>query len=211
MLDLVGSIIVGAFIVVMMLNMNDAAVENTYAYSGELTLQENLTSAVELLEYDFRKIGYCADPLGLPQNAPHILFADTDRISFLTDVADADHPRGDGIIDTLTYWAGSVDELASTQNPRDRILYRRVNNGPPVGANIGITAFRLRYTDALGNLIAAPVAIPGQIQAIQIDVAVENVMAYDRKEKLNPADSAGDYETAMWREIRLAVRNVDNR
>jgi len=211
LLDIAGSIVVGAFVILMVLNLNDAAVENTYNYNGELTLQENLTEVVQLLEYDFRKIGYCADPAHSPEPAASIVSADSERISFLTDVSTPGAPQGDGIPDTLTYTLGSVNELASTQNPRDRILYRRVNAGPAVGSNLGVTAFRLHYFDGLGHPIPLPVAVPGQIQAIQIDVAVENVMAYDKREKLATGDSTENYSLALWRSIHLTARNLTNR
>jgi hypothetical protein len=210
LLDLAGSVVIGAFVVLMVLNLNDTAVENTYLYSGELTLQENLTETVQLLEYDFRKIGYCADPTQIADPTKSIVHADSASISFLTDVAEPGYPRGNGIVDTLTYFVGSVDELASTQNPRDRILYRRVNQGRAIGANLGLTNFRLKYLDGLGRPIATPVAVAGQIQAIQIDVAVENVMAYDKREKLDAADTTANYSVAMWRQIHLTARNLNS-
>lgn len=211
LLDIAGSIVVGAFVILIVLNLNDSAVENTYLYGGELTLQENLTEIVQLLEYDFRKIGYCSDPTQIADPSKSIVSADTSSISFLTDVAEPGYPRGNGIVDTLTYYLGSTDELASTQNPRDRILYRKVNNGRAIGANLGLTDFRLKYLDGLGRAIGAPVAVVGQIQSIQIDVTVENVMAFDKREKSDPADSTANYSLAMWRQIHLAARNLNSR
>ncbi len=211
LLDIAGSIVVGAFVVLMVLNMNDTAVENTYTYSGELTLQENLTEIVQLLEYDFRKIGYCADGTKIPDPSKSIVYADTDRFSFLTDVATPSASRGDGTVDTLTYWLGSTDELAGTQNPRDRVLYRRVNLDPAVGSNLGLTRFHLQYYDGLGRVIPTPVAVTGQIQSVQIDVAVENVMAFDKKEKDGLPDSTANYSVAMWRQLHLAARNLNDR
>lgn len=211
LLDIAGSIVVGAFLVLMVLNMNDTAVENTYTYSGELTLQENLTEIVQLLEYDFRKIGYCADGTKIPDPSKAIVYADTGRICFLTDVATTTASRGDGTVDTLTYWVGSPDQLAGTQNPRDRILYRQVNLDPPVGSNLGLTRFKLAYFDGLGRRIATPVTMTGQIQSVQIDVAVENVMAFDKKDKGDLADSTANYSVAMWRQLHLAARNLNDR
>lgn len=211
LLDIAGSIVIGAFVILMVLNLNGAAVENTYTYGGELTLQENLTELVSLLEYDFRKVGYCSNPATAPDPSKSIIAADSESITFITDVAELGYPRGDGIPDTLTYIAGPIDELASTQNPRDRVLYRKVNNEVPVGSNLGMTVFRLHYFDGLGKLIPTPVAVPGQIQAIQIDVAVENVMAYDKQGFAETADSTSKYSLALWRSIHLTARNLNNR
>jgi len=211
LVDIAGSIVIGAFLILMVLSLNDSAVENTYTFGGELTLQENLTEIVQLLEYDFRKIGYCADPSQIADPTKSIISADSTSISFLTDVAEAGSPRGDGIVDTLTYYVGSLDELASTQNPRDRVLYRRINHGRAIGANLGLTNFRLKYLDGLGRSLSTPVTIPGQVQSIQIDVTVENVMAYDKRDKSGEADSSANYTIAMWRQIHLAARNLNSR
>ena len=211
LLDIAGSIVIGAFVVLMVLNLNDSAVENTYTYGGELTLQENLTELVSLVEYDFRKIGYCSNPAFVPDPSKSIVSADSESIRFVTDVAAPGYPRGDGIPDTLTYIAGPVAELASTQNPRDRVLYRQVNHETPVGSNLGMTVFKLHYFDGLGKAIPTPVAVPGQIQSIQIDVAVENVMAYDKRASTGFVDSTGSYSLALWRSIHLTARNLNNR
>jgi hypothetical protein len=196
--------------------MNDTASRNTYNFSGELTLQENLVATVEVLEYDFRKIGYCEEPLALPnpeENA--ILFADTSRIIFLTDLMiSPDYDEGDGIVDTLEYSLGDPSGLIGTPNPNDRMLYR-VENGIPTGANLGITYFKIRYfrdsLTASGSTTLAEILpsdlpkiyVPGTptgITALQIDVKVENTSTYDQGN--NP------YRQAFWRQIRLSSRNL---
>ena len=60
-IDIIGSTLIGGMLLMILFRMNDAAVENTYVYGGELLVQQNLVEVVTLLEYDFRKIGYCAD------------------------------------------------------------------------------------------------------------------------------------------------------
>ncbi len=197
--------------------MNDNATRNTYNFTGELIVQENLVTTVEVLEYDFRKIGYCENPLALPnpeENA--ILYADTSRIKFLTDlmVPPYDDPHGDGILDTLEYDLGSKATLSGTPNPNDRMLYRIVN-GVPTGVNLGITQFKLRYfrdsLTATGTVLAEilpyelpKVYVPGTptgITAMQIDIQVENTASYDAGN--NP------FRQAFWRQIRLSSRNIN--
>ncbi len=76
----IGSTIVGGLLLFILFNMNNNATQNTYNFSGELTLQENLVTTVEVLEYDFRKIGYCEDPSALPHpETDAILYADTSQ------------------------------------------------------------------------------------------------------------------------------------
>ena len=62
-IDVLGSVVIGGFLMLTLFKMNGAASENTYHYTGELVVQENMVSKwPNLLEYDFRKIGYCENP-----------------------------------------------------------------------------------------------------------------------------------------------------
>ena len=216
-IDIVGSIIVGGFLLLMLFGLNDSTVRNTYHFSGELSVQENLVSVVDVLEFDFRKIGYCEDPAALPhpeENA--IRYADTSEIIFLTDLMTGyGSGSGDGIVDTVRYYLGPTSELSETPNPSDRILYRVVNSSTPVGANLGVTQFRIRYfrdslTASGGTTLAEIVpadlpkvfvtGTPTGITAMQIDIKVENTASYDSENN--------DYRNAFWRQIRLSSRNL---
>lgn len=194
LLDIIGSTIIGAMLLMILFRMNDAAVENTYVYGGELLVQQNLVEVVTLLEYDFRKIGYCADWQQIPDPSEAILSADSNDITFLTDL------DSDGNVDTLRYFTGPTSALAVTANPRDMMLYRVENNQTPRGANLGVTQFSMLYFDAIGNVIDFPVTVPSEIYTMQINITVENTEAYD-----------SNYSSAFWRQIRLAARNLRNR
>jgi len=193
-LDILGSIIIGGVLMTIIFRLSDAATEKTYNNSGELSLQQNLTTVAQIIEYDFRKIGYCADWNKLPDPSKAILFADTSEIKFLTDI------EPDGNLDSLHYYLGPVSELSVTENPRDRILYRVINDEAPVQSNLGITQFYMIYYDALGDTIYFPVDNYGLIASIEINVTVENVAAYDTS-----------YSRAYWRQIRMVARNLKNR
>jgi len=219
LIDIAGSVILGGILMLTLFRMNDNATRNTYNFSGELTLQENLVTTGEVLEYDFRKIGYCEDPLQLPHpEQDAILYADTSNIKFLTDLLITPYgdpnPSGDGTLDTIQYYLGPASELSGTPNPNDKMLYRVVN-GVSTGVNLGITQFRIRYyRDSLiasGStaLVEIPptdlpkvwiAGTPTGITALQIDIRVENTSAYDSKN--NP------YRHAFWRQIRLSSRNL---
>ena len=99
-LDILGSTIVGGLFLFILFNMNNNATQNTYNFSGELSLQENLVATVEVLEYDFRKIGYWENHSTI--SSP-ILEAKDTSISFQTDV----YPF-DGTIDIMKYYIGSM-------------------------------------------------------------------------------------------------------
>jgi hypothetical protein len=216
LLDVIGSAIIGGFLLLTLFRMNNNASMNTYNFSGELTLQENLVVTVEVLEHDFRKIGYCEDPSKIINpEINSILYADTSSIKFLTDViVDVANFRGDGIVDEIEYYLGPASELLNTPNPNDRMLYRVVN-GVKTGVNLGVTEFRIRYfrdsLNAQGGTSPAEIltgelpkvwveGTPTGITTMQIDIRVENTSTYDAAE--NP------YRHAFWRQIRLSSRNL---
>jgi len=195
-LDLTGSIIIGGLIMLILFRMNDAAVENVYNNGGELSLQQNLSVTATVLENDFRKIGYCADWKKIPDPSKSILLADSTRIKFLTDIVE----NGTGNVDSIYYYLGPTSELTQTPNPRDRFLYRVVNNESPKGINLGVTQFKLIYFDAVGDTINFPITVPSEVYTIEINLTVENVAGYNEK-----------YSSAFWRQIRLVARNLRNR
>lgn len=215
-IDILGSMVIGGMLLLILFQMNDHATQNTYNFTGELAAQQNMVTTVEVLEYDFRKIGYCENPLALPdpeENA--ILYADTSDIKFLTDIMIPPYndPHGDGILDTIEYQLGPTSELTGTPNPNDRMLYRIVN-GVKKGVNLGITEFYIKYyRDSLtadGTTLAIiptselpKVYTPGSpigITAMEIDIKVENTAAYNAGK--NP------YRSEFWRQIRLSSRNI---
>lgn len=203
-LDILGSTIIGGMLLVILMRMNDSAVENNYLYSGERIVQQNLVEVVRLLEYDLRKIGYCYNWQALPNPATAIIYADSNRISYLTDIVTTGYPYGDGNIDTMHYFVGDTTELTVTPNPFDKLLYRVVNSNTTAGSNLGITQFKLTYYDASGTEITSmPASPPLGIAAIQIDIAVENPAAYGN-------DYSAD-KRVIWRQVRLPARNFSLR
>ncbi len=193
LIDVLGSMIIGGFLLLTLFRFNDNATHNTYTYSGELTIQENMVATIEVLEYDFKKIGYCENPFGIPNPARAIVYADTAEIKFLTDT------DFDGDVDTMHYYLGDTSELSGTPNPNDRLLYRSIN-GDSKGVNLGVTEFKMKFYDVLGFEIPTPRSAPTGISSMQVDIKVENTAAYDE-----------DYHYAYWRQIRLSARNLTNR
>lgn len=200
MMDIIGSMIIGGILMMIAWRLSAAASEKTYNNSGELTIQQNLLNIAQMVEFDFRKIGYVKtwtavmDPRtnGRFDPTQAIVYADSNRIKFYTDLWPYD-----GILDSLEYYVGPTSECTSTPNPRDRILYRIENNDAPVASNLGVTQFRLTYYDVDNDSIPTPVLDPTLIQNIEINLTIEDVAAYDEK-----------YSNAFWKQIRLASRNM---
>lgn len=200
LLDILGSTIIGGLLLMILMRMNASSAQNNYLYSGEQIVQQNIVEVVKLLEYDFRKIGYCSVWSNIPDPAKAIIHADSSSISFLTDQVTSANPYGDGVVDTLKYYLSSKTVLSSTPNPNDMLLYRVFNHDAVAGANLGVTQFKLTYFDANGAKITTmPSSPPLGIASVQIDISVENPAAYGN-------DYSAD-KKVMWRQIRLATRN----
>lgn len=201
LIDILGATVIGGLLLMILFRVNDTAVLNQFTYSGELIVQQGLVETVGIIEYDFRKMGYCENWENMPDPTRNaIVYADKNRISFLTDLPVGINEPGDGIIDTLHYFTSPI--TSSDTEGKFLYLHRTRNSEMPTGSNIGITQFKLTYFDSFGNIIPSPImgATTGSIHSIQIDLAVENTNAYDSQ-----------YSTMFWRQIRLAARNLRNR
>ena len=194
LLDIVGSIIIGGVLLLILFRLQATASETSYDSSQDLIVQQNLTTLIDILQSDFRKIGYCADYTKITNPADVILYADSNEIKFIADLNDA------GVLDTVDYYTGPTSELSNTPNPRDKLLYRVINGEAPKGSNLGVTEFKLIYFDALGNILSTPVNPTGQIASVQVDLKVENSEAMNNQ-----------YQNAFWRQVRFTTRNLNNR
>lgn len=193
-LDIMGSVIIAGILMISIFRLQNSTTEDLYRGTGNLTAQTNLATVVQILETDFRRIGYCADWQQIPVPTEAILYADSSSIKYLTDVDQ------NGLIDTMYYYFDPSTDISSTPNPRDRFLYRVANSETPVDINMGVTQFKMEFYNAMGSKLNFPIADPREIYSMQIDITVEDVAAYDEK-----------YQTIFWRQIRMAARNLFNR
>jgi len=193
-LDIIGSIIIAGVLMLSIFRVYNSSTEDLYRGTGNLVAQTNLATVVQILETDFRRIGYCSDWEQIPVPTDAILEADSVSIKYLTDV------DKNGIIDTMHYYFDPSTDIPGTPNPRDRFLYRVVNSETPVGVNLGVTQFNMDFYNSLGTQLTFPIGDPREIYTMQIDITVEDVAAYDEK-----------YQTIFWRQIRMAARNLFNR
>jgi hypothetical protein len=199
-LDIVGSIIIGGILMMIAWRLSDASTEKTYNNSGELSVQQNLLTVAQMIEFDFRKIGFCDSWNAVVDPRTNITFNSNEAITYANETTLAfytDLWPYDGVLDSIQYYIGPTSECLNTPNPRDRILYRVENDDLPVKSNLGVTQFRMTYYDVYDDTIPAPVTTRGLIKSIEINITVENIAAYDEK-----------YTNAFWKQIRLASRNV---
>src|SRR5512141_2462091 len=142
-LDLVGSIVIAGFVIMMGMRMNATMVNSRDSFNADVTVQQNMVALVQSIEFDFRKMGYrVEDPTTV------IRIADSSHIRFVGDVDD------DGVVDTVDWSLGGPAE--SSPNPNGRVLLRAVSPSAAMGGATvigipGITEFKLRYLNQEGN------------------------------------------------------------
>jgi hypothetical protein len=208
-LDLIASTMVFGTLMLIALRLNGSTMERMQDYREDLIVQQNLVEIAKLLEYDFRKIGYCRNYTKIPITSHAIRYADTSRITFWTDFATLISEAGDGNLDSLTYYVGPTSDLSVTPNPNDKLLYRVENNNTPIGVNLGVTIFKILYFDALRNPLATPVADPREIQYLQITIQTEHPIKWTKFYNTATYDTV--YQSAYWRQVRLVAKNLNNR
>lgn len=196
-LDLVGSAVLGAFVLIIGLRLNSGIAATTDAAKADLNVQESLVDIVQSIEYDFRKIGY-----GVTDPKMSIVYADSTRLRFLADM------NNSGVVDTVEWWAGPP--ILTMANPKIRALYRRVSGEAAVAApGLGVTEFSLVYRDVDGEIVSATYPIPSgllsRIWIIETTLKVES--PYRVADQVLGTDKMVNV-ASFWRQTRLASRNI---
>ena len=189
-LDIVGATIIGGILLLNLLKLN----ENVYAVDNatghDVNLQVEVVNIANIVDSDFNKIGYCANPMNM-NDLPKVTLADTSSIKIVFDV------DKDGDYDTVYYYVSPTSTLSNTPNPRDRMLYRKVNNDIPYIVSNNITEFKFQYLGALYDSLSTPLVSPGLATFIKISFRVEDPFAFDEK-----------YTEAFWRRLTVTSKNL---
>ncbi len=193
LIDILGSTIIGGILLISMLQLNENSVKNDKLWGNDRILQRDLSSLATMMESDFRKMGYCNETI-LDDTLHLIWRADTSAFKFRGDI------DSDGDLDDIYYYLGPTSELAGTPNPRDRILYRQINNETPLIVSTNIVQLNLLYFDTFENLLSQPIADTREIESMQVGIRVEDPAAFNN-----------EYTTAYWQQIRLISRNLYKR
>jgi hypothetical protein len=206
-IDIITSAVVSGLLFLIALRLNAQANEATTVYNGSVILQQNITTLVSWIEHDFRQIGYCRDWTKIKKSSDAFRKADSSDITFWTDV------NNNGNKDSIRWYIGPVTDniVNQTPNPRDRLIYRVVNNGTAKGWNLGVTQFRLRYFTYDRKLITTPVAQPDMIYEVEISIAVESPYKFTETWRTSQGGSDSADFQVFWRQLRLAARNLTSR
>jgi hypothetical protein len=168
--DIVGSMVIGGIILLMLLSFNSTVMEGAAVQTFNGVVQSNMTSLSDLLEHDFRKIGYRV----AKTYDSNFTYADPEALIFKGDI------NNDGVVDRVSYFFDKKKK-APNKNPRTRILYREVNGVQSQAMNLGLTNFRFRYYDAADSLIHPNpvVANPTAIKSVRVLMTMESLSPYD--------------------------------
>lgn len=162
LLDFVGSAFIGGILFLLVIKMNLFMSNASFASDNELKLQQNAKTLAEILNNDFRKVGYKYDSTA-------ILTAQKDRIKFLGDL-ERPGQSGFGIIDTVEYFVQDSSYASGTSNQNDIILVRVVNNTDSItGSSLGLVKINFLYLDSLSQ----PTANLSRIKYIKTEMWVQ--------------------------------------
>jgi hypothetical protein len=189
-LDLLGSAAVFGILLLtvgrVQVNLNSTLYYNTYTYMT----QNYALELSKIIEHDFTKIGY-----RIPAGTAAIDTADTNRIQFSYR-----YPRVDGSHRTVRYRLGPSD--ATSQNPRDSILYR-TENSATTAFTIGLTEFRLTYLDSLYRTMSTPITTLARADSIYA------IRVYYKVQSFEPVVVTGEpqYISVIWDKL-IYPRNI---
>ncbi|MBN1350192.1 hypothetical protein JXJ21_12330 [candidate division KSB1 bacterium] len=163
-LNLIGSFIIGGLLLLAINRFYSGMQRSSYEKLLDDITSQHTAEITELIEFDFNRMG-----LHVSHNTNALLVADSSRIFFLSD------NNSNGAVDTVKYILSDVNAASSTENPRDRILYRLINNQTQQDVALGVTDFKIRYYDSMSYLSSNL----SQIRTFDISLAVESTSAYD--------------------------------
>jgi len=136
-LDIMGASVIGAMVILVMLNLNIYSSNIKFNSDSELQLQQNAKTLADILSYDLRKIGY-------GKKGTAVITAQPKKISFYSDI------NLSGSIDIVTYQLSDSLAVMSTSNPKDKILYRIINNDTSKGPSLGLVDMNFKYLNDKG-------------------------------------------------------------
>jgi hypothetical protein len=194
MMDLIGSVIIAGYVILLGLRINMNVNDNAVSTSANVNLQEAIVDIVNIMESDWKKIGY-----GLPDPTLAVAYADSQRIRFRADM------DRNGTADSVEWYVGnSMLKITGNGNKRDslyvRNLYRKYNNGAATLSAVNVTQFNLKYLDQDG------VATTTLSNIVMIESTIAISSPFKVVDQVNSDKTA--YATTIWRQGRTSTRNT---
>jgi len=198
--DILGSIIIGGIVLLMLITFNGNVMQSAGVQTFKTIVQGNLTTVTDILEFDLRKMGY---RISVTQDSS-IILADSTRIRFKGDIDD------NGIMDTVWYYIDTAKAYL-TNNPRDRVLHRKLNSEAPVNMYVGMIGLKIQYYGNNDSPINnTPVSATGSIKSVKVALRIESTDRFfdTRKSQFisNPFNDT-TYAGAYW-ERKIKPQNT---
>jgi len=170
-LDYIGAVVVGGLLLLSILGFQATTTEAAATHNLTSIAQSNLSSMTEIVDYDFRKIGYrVADTM-------KVVSINASGIAFRGDFDD------NGSIDTLSYFTN----FGFTKTTAERVkLYRKLNSQPQSMLSSEVSKFVISAYDASG----APTTSGSRVRSIKIALAIKSSQAI-----------GDQYPSAYWERI----------
>ena len=138
LLDIFGSVVIAAMLFMLIVKLNLFSNQTSYTSDSELQLIQNTKTLSEIIDYDFRKIGYRHNK----SSGPAIIVADSTELEFYSDIDTS------GTVDIVRYYTSDSTQASATSNPSDIILNRSINSSSLMsGPSLGLVKIRFTYLD----------------------------------------------------------------
>lgn len=186
-IDIMGSTFVGGLVLMLIIKLNLFAGSSGVSSDNELKLQQNAKTLAEIINYDFRKIGF-------NYSGTAITKADSTRIKYFADI------DRNGTIDTVEFYASDSTKSLGTENPRDIILYKKLNGVEQSGPSLGLTKIKFSYLDQYN----IKTTVPANIKYIKVELWVESIF---REMDSNFVKPNHPYLFTYW-EMKINPRNL---
>jgi hypothetical protein len=215
LIDIVGSAILGGILLVTLMNMKSANVQNNYKYSDRQTLQYSLVSFTEMVDNDLKQIGYANDS----SYSNPIITATPTQLVFSTSIKpDAVH-NPDGNKDQISYVYTDLD--TRTANPSDTMLTRTVTSSDvnfnqseaTITPILGLVSFRFTYKNSAGTIVnltsGSSQLDRNSIYSIQLDITMQSTGVYYDPNKV--ASDQYNQESVRWRRVFYPFKKRNDR
>lgn len=134
--DIFGSVVIAAMLFMLMVKLELFSNQNSYSSDTELQVLQNTKTLAEIIDYDFRKIGYRHNK----SISASIIKADSTEIQFYSDIDTS------GTVDVVRYYISDSTHSTGTSNPKDIILNRTINGSNLMsGPSLGLIKIRFTY------------------------------------------------------------------
>lgn len=191
LLDVFGSVVIAGMLFMLIVKLNLFSSQTSYSSDSELKLIQNTKTLAEIIDYDFRKVGY-----RISGNA--IETAEFKKFKFNADI------DRDGSPNIVEYTVSTTEKVKGTENPNDVILYRIVDGDSMGGPSLGLVDIKFSYLDSVHTILATPVVGNDlkRIRYIKTEMWVEGSDAIP-----NAYSTSSSYSKTYW-EFTINPRNL---